>query len=47
MKKLEKNHEISEDQLKDYLDEVQKLTDEHIKEIDEIMQNKEQEILKV
>ena len=47
LKKLEKNHEISEDQLKDYLDEVQKLTDDHIKEIDDIMKNKEQEILKV
>lgn len=47
LKKLEKNHEISEDQLKDHLDEIQKLTDEHIKEIDEIMKDKEQEILKV
>ncbi len=47
LKKLEKNHEISEDQLKDYLDEVQKLTDEHIKKIDEIMKAKEEEILKV
>ncbi len=47
LKKLEKNHDISEDQLKDYLDEVQKLTDDHIKEIDDIMKNKEQEILKV
>ncbi len=47
LKKLEKNHEISEDQLKDYLDEIQKLTDDHIKEIDEIMKNKEEEILKV
>lgn len=47
LKKLEKNHEISEDQLKDYLDEIQKLTDDHINEIDEIMKNKEEEILKV
>ncbi len=47
LKKLEKNHEISEDQLKDYLDEIQKLTDDHIKEIDNIMKNKEEEILKV
>ncbi len=47
LKKLEKNHEISEDQLKDYLDDVQKLTDEHIKKIDEIMKAKEEEILKV
>ncbi len=47
LKKLEKNHEISEDQLKDYLDDVQELTDEHIKKIDEIMKTKEEEILKV
>jgi ribosome recycling factor len=47
LKKLEKNHEISEDQLKDYLDDVQKLTDEHIKKIDEVMKAKEEEILKV
>ncbi len=47
LKKQEKSHEISEDQLEDYLDEVQKLTDEHIKEIDQIMKDKEQEILKV
>ncbi len=47
LKKLEKNHEISEDQLKDYLDDVQKLTDEHIKKIDEVMKAKEEEIFKV
>ncbi len=47
LKKLEKNHEISEDQLKDYLDKIQDITDEHIKKIDEIMKNKEAEIMKV
>ncbi len=47
LKKLEKNHEISEDQLKDYLDQVQDLTDDHIKKIDDIMKNKEAEIMKV
>lgn len=47
LKKLEKNHDISEDELKTYLDEVQKRTDEHIKKIDEVMAYKEKEVLEV
>jgi ribosome recycling factor len=49
VKKLEKakeNH-ISEDVAKKTLDEIQKITDGHIKEIDEAMKHKEAEILKV
>ena len=49
VKKLEKakeNH-ISEDVAKKTLDDIQKLTDAHIKEIDEAMKHKEAEILKV
>jgi len=47
LKRLEKNHEISEDQLHDELDAVQKLTDEKIKEIDDIMESKEKEVMEV
>ncbi|MFQ5584754.1 MAG: ribosome recycling factor, partial [Calditrichia bacterium] len=45
IKKLEKNHEISEDQSHDGLDHIQKLTDKHIEEINELFQKKEKEIL--
>ena len=41
----EKKHEISEDERKRLETEVQKLTDETIKEIDELAQAKEKEIL--
>lgn len=47
LKKLEKNHEISEDELSVELEEAQKLTDDHIKQIDEIMENKEKEVMEV
>ncbi len=47
LKRLEKEHHISEDELSVYLDDVQKLTDEHVKKIDEMMKEKEEEILKV
>ena len=47
LKRLEKNHELSEDELSVELDEVQKLTDEHTKKIDEIMERKEKEIMEV
>ncbi len=47
LKRLEKEHQISEDELSVYLDDVQKLTDEHVKKIDEMMKEKEEEILKV
>ena len=45
IKTLEKNHDISEDQSHDYLDKIQNLTDEQIKEVDELYSHKEQEIL--
>ena len=46
-KKLEKEHEISEDQAHDYIDEVQKLTDQHISQLDEMLKHKETEIMEV
>ncbi len=47
IKKLEKDHEFSEDIGKDAHDEIQKLTDEHIKKVDERFKKKEEEIMKV
>ncbi|GKX28950.1 ribosome-recycling factor [Vallitalea longa] len=46
-KKAEKNHEITEDDLKDYEKDMQKLTDKYIKEIDVHVDNKTKEILTV
>ncbi len=47
IKKEEKASNISEDQSKDGLDEVQKLTDEYIKKIDELVAKKEKEVMEV
>lgn len=47
LKKLEKDGEISQDEHRGLSDQVQKLTDEHIKRIDEALATKEKEILQV
>ncbi len=47
LKKLEKDKEISEDDLKKSLDEIQKLTDEFVKKVDETVAHKEEEIMEV
>lgn len=47
LKKMLKDKEISEDQERDGLDEVQKLTNTYTGKIDELAKNKEQEIMKV
>ena len=47
LKKLEKNHEMSEDDQKRHADEVQKATDGTIAEIDQLLAAKEKEILTV
>jgi ribosome recycling factor len=47
LKKLEKDHVISEDQHRTHSEELQKLTDEHVKEIDTALQAKDQEIMHV
>ena len=47
LKKAQKDKKMSEDQLLDAEDEVQKLTDEHTKKIDEILKHKEAEIMEV
>lgn len=47
LKKLEKNGEITEDDLRGYSDDIQKITDQHISKIDDITKDKEKEILEV
>ena len=47
LKKLEKNGEITEDELRGYSEDIQKLTDEYIGKIDEITKDKEKEIMEV
>ena len=46
-KKLEKDGEITEDQLKKGLDKIQKKTDDHVKKIDEMIAKKDKEIMEV
>lgn len=47
IKELEKSKDISEDDAKRGQDEIQKLTDKHIKEIDQVLAAKEKEILEI
>jgi ribosome recycling factor len=47
LKREEKNKKISEDQLKEAEDKIQKLTDEHVQQIDELLKHKEKEIMEV
>lgn len=45
IKKLEKNHEISEDEYHRYHKEIQELTNGSIKDLDTVMMDKEKEIM--
>ena len=45
LKKLLKEHKISEDDERKGLEHVQKITDEHVKMIDELQKKKDQELL--
>ena len=47
LKKMLKDKAISEDSEKDALDQVQKLTDQHIARINEVSENKEKEVMTV
>ena len=47
LKKMLKNHEISEDDEKRALDEIQKLTDRHIDEVASVLKQKEADIMAV
>ena len=46
-KKMQKNNEITEDDLKNSENEIQKMTDSYIKQIDGIISDKEKEIMAV
>ncbi|GGA62757.1 ribosome recycling factor [Ornithinibacillus halotolerans] len=47
LKKAEKNGDLTEDELRVSQDDVQKLTDKYIAEIDQLAKNKEKEIMEV
>lgn len=47
LKRLEHDHEMSQDEHHDWSGKIQKLTDEHIKKIDDLLAGKEQEIKQV
>ena len=47
LKKLEKDHKIGQDEHRTKGDELQKLTDAHVKDIDNALHTKEQEIMQV
>jgi ribosome recycling factor len=47
LKRLEKDHKIGQDEHHKLGDELQKLTDAHIKDVDQLLQSKEQEIMQV
>ena len=47
LKKLEKDHKIGQDEHHKFAEEMQKLTDAHIKDIDQLLHAKEQEIMQV
>ena len=47
LKKMEKNSEITEDDLSDGEKEVQKITDDYIKRVDDETKNKEKEVMEI
>jgi ribosome recycling factor len=47
LRKLEKDHDISQDQQRKLQTDVQHMTDDHIKRIDETLAQKDKEILQV
>ncbi len=47
LKKGEKDGDLTEDEHKNWSEKVQKLTDEHIKKIDELLHGKEKEVMQV
>ena len=45
LKKINNEHELSDDNIKRALDDIQEMTNKNIKELNEILENKEKEIL--
>ena len=46
-KNMQKNSEMTEDELKQAENEIQKITDKNIEEIDKILEVKEKEVMSV
>lgn len=47
LRKMEKAHEISEDDLRRFQERVQELTDTHIEELDDLYEAKERELMEI
>ncbi len=47
VREMEKNKEISEDEMRRYQEDIQKVTDDYIGRIDEVLEKKEKEIMEV
>lgn len=47
VKKMEKNKELTEDERKQAEDEIQKITDKYVEEIDSVTKNKEEELMEI
>ncbi len=47
LKKMEKNKDISQDEQKQRIDEIQLITDSHVATVDELMAEKEKELMEV
>jgi ribosome recycling factor len=47
LKKMEKDHVVSQDEHRKYADEIQKMPDQYIGKVDEALKHKEQEITQV
>ena len=47
LKKMQKDHQISEDDEKRSHDEIQKMTDKYIEQVNDVLKHKEKEILEV
>ena len=47
LRKMEKEKEISKDELRQYQNEIQKLTDRYVEEVEQVVEAKEREIMEV
>jgi ribosome recycling factor len=47
VKKMEKNKEITEDQMREGLDKIQEITDEYIEKIEKVVEVKDKEIMEI
>jgi Ribosome recycling factor len=47
LKRLQKESKLTEDDLRKYETEVQKLTDQYVQKVDQILKKKEEEILEI